>query len=294
MRILAIPNWSFAREKTLLRKFRDILSHPAVELHYLHADIDHNRTVTAFSGEDEVVVDMVFRLALAAFDVIDLTRHVGSHPRIGALDVCPIVVPKGHGQTMSGSELMNALAAVENLASHLASNFEIPIFLYEKSERGRHEADLPSLRKGGFGGLMERTLKPDFGPAQAHARLGATVVGVREFQLTIDVDLDTENLDVAAEIAALIRQMRSEGDDRMLGVRAMKMALPSRKMTQVSLDLTLPNVTGVDPIVDWIYEQATDADVRIAGVDLIGVIRDTDMPTATHLDVRPEQIVATD
>jgi glutamate formiminotransferase / 5-formyltetrahydrofolate cyclo-ligase len=289
MRLLAVPNWSFGREKALLRRFREVLGHPAVELHYCEADIDHNRTITAFSGEEDVVSDMIFRLAMFAFDTIDLNHHVGVHPRLGALDVCPLVIldqdPANRGV------LMRALAVAENLAGRLAASFDLPIFLYEKSERGRHEADLPSLRKGGFGALLETPLKPDFGPSGAHPRLGATVLGVRDPLIAFNVNFDTDDIDVAETLARQVRQMRVEGDERVLGVRVMGLALPSKDQTQLHFNLTLPDVTPVDPIIEWVYQQVTKVKVKIADSELIGVIRNTDVPGASRLLIRPMQIV---
>lgn len=290
MRLLAVPNWSLGRDKAMLRQFREILSHPAVELHYCEADVDHNRTVTAFSGEEDVVADMVFRLAMACFDSIDLNKHTGVHPRIGALDVCPLVILKEAARSPSG-QLMNALAVAENLAGRLAASFDLPIFLYEKSERGRHEADLPSLRKGGFGSLLDMRLKPDFGPSSAHPRLGVTVLGVRDPLIAFNVNLATEDIEIAQTLARQIRQMRSEGDGRVLGARVMGLPLPSRHLTQLNFNLTLPDLTAVDPIIDWVNEQVTNVNVKIADSELVGVIRNSDVSRATHLLIRPKQIV---
>ena len=290
MQLLAIPNWSFGRDRSMLRQFREILSHDLVSLHYCESDVDQNRTVTAFSGEDDVVVDMVLRLAIACFDGIDLNKHVGVHPRIGALDVCPFVILHPEDQT-GAAHLMNALAVAEDAASMLATTFDLPVFLYERSERGRREADLPSLRKGGFGGLLERDLKPDFGPKFPHPRLGVTVLGVRDFLLAFNVNLETDDLDVAKDLSRTIRQLRSEGDPRFLGVRALGLSLASRGLTQVSLNLTLPDVTSPDPIIEWITEQAVTQSIQIEGVELVGAIRKTDLPSSTRVPVRPAQII---
>ncbi len=290
MQLLTVPNWSFGRDKALLRKFREILSSDLITLHYCESDVDHNRTVTAFSGDEEVLTNTIVRLAMEAFDSIDLTRHVGVHPRIGALDVCPFVICKPDRRP-ADIQLMNALAVAEKTADLLAGMFDLPVFLYEKSERGRHEADLPSLRKGGFGALLERELKPDFGPSRAHLRLGMTVLGVRDFLIALNVNLEGEDLEIAKKLARQIRQLRTEGDARFLGVRALGLPLTSRKLTQISLNLTLPDLTPVDPIVEWIYEQVTAIDVRIANTELIGVIRDIDVPTASRLPIKPSQIV---
>lgn len=287
MRLLAVPNWSFGREKALLRQFQEVLAHPMVELHYCESDIDHNRTVTAFSGEATVVSDMVFRLAMAAFEVIDLTKHVGTYPRIGALDVCPLVILGSSGP----GTLLNAMAVAENLASQLAATFELPVFLYEKSERGRHEAELHSLRKGGFGALLETDIHPDFGPSRVHPRLGVTVLGVRDPLLALNVNLGTEDVDVAKTLARQMRQMRIDGDPRMLGVQAMGLSVPSRKQVQVCLALSLPDLTPVDPILDWVYERVTAVGIRLTDTELVGVIRNSDLAGAARLDVRPQQIV---
>lgn len=292
MRLLTVPNWSFGRDKALLRRFRELLTSDLITLHYCESDPDHNRTVTAFSGEDEVVVNTIMRLAMEAFDSIDLNNHVGVHPRIGALDVCPFVI--AHPQPRAAEvQLMNALAVAEKAASLLAATFELPVFLYEKSERGRHEADLPSLRKGGFGSLLNEELRPDFGPSYANPRLGVTVLGVRDFLLAVNVNLKSEDVEIVKEIAAQIRQLRMDGDTRFLGVRAQGFPLATRQQAQVNLNLTLPDLTPVDPILEWIYEQASAHDVKVAKTELVGAIRDIDVPLATRLPIKPAQILQT-
>lgn len=292
MRLLTVPNWSFGREKALVRQFKEILSHPLVTLHYCAADVDHNRTVTAFSAEEDVLADRIMRLAMAAFESIDLNKHVGVHPRIGALDVCPIVIAEPDRRSKE-AQLMTALAVAEDLAGHLSSAFDLPIFLYERSERGRHEADLQSLRKGGFGSLLEKNIRPDFGPAKANSRLGVTILGVRDFLIAMNVNFKTDDIEVCRTLAKQIRQSREEGDPRFLGVRALGLPLPSRGLTQLNLNLTLPDLTPVDPIVDWVFEQVSPVAINIEGTELIGVIRDVDVPTATHLQIKPAQIIKT-
>jgi glutamate formiminotransferase len=288
MRLLAVPNWSFGRNTHLLRQFKDVLETADVFVHYCQGDVDHNRTVTAFSGEPEVVESTILTLCSLAFDTIDLNRHVGVHPRIGALDVCPFVTVNG-----SETDFFRANAVAERVAAVVAGKYGVPVFLYERSERGRHEADLPSLRKGGFGGLAGRILKPDFGPQTFHDRLGVSVMGVRDFLIAMNVDFATEDLEVARSMAKHIRELRREGDPRFLGVRALGFPLASRKLVQLSMNATLPDITPVDPILEWVLDHAADARIRIAGTELIGVIRDVDIPTATRLPIRDQQIVET-
>ncbi len=287
MRVLTVPNWSFGRNKALLRRFESILTRSDLKVHFLESDMDHNRTVSAFSGEEKPVQEALLELAAEAFDTIDLNHHLGVHPRIGALDVCPFVPLDGQ---KDGVDVANAL--VERCAAAISGRFSVPVFLYEKSERGRHEADLPSLRKGGFGALLEQTIRPDFGPERAHPRLGVTVMGVRDFLLAVNVDLKEEDAVVAKRIGLAIRKLRSDGDPRFLGVRATGWALRSRKISQVSMNITLPDLTDVDPIVEWIIDEARKAGVAFVRTELIGVIRPQDLPGATRLSIHPDQVVA--
>lgn len=284
MRLLTVPNWSFGRSAALCRCFEETLEARPVAVHYLRGDLDHNRTVTAFSGEPSALSDALLSLAERAFDAIDLTRHVGVHPRIGALDVLPFVL-------LDDERLEEALAFAEAFARCLAETFEVPVFLYERSERGRHEGDLPSLRKGGFGGLIERELRPDFGPSRAHPRLGATVVGVRDPLVALNVDLRHPMASVARQIAGEVRDRRTQGDPTFLGVRALGLTLPSREMSQVSLNITLPDLTPIDPIVEWIEARARKLGVASAGAELVGVITARHLEGATRVPFQAAQVV---
>lgn len=284
MQVLTVPNWSFGRNRALSQSFDDILAAADVQVHYNRGDVDHNRTVTAFSGEWDDVRRTILALAREALPAIDLNRHVGVHPRIGALDVCPFVA-------MTPDSLAHLLVQVEELAAEIADRFDVPVYLYERSERGRHESALPELRKGGFAMLVGRELRPDFGPPRAHPLLGATVMGVREFLIAMNVNLRGDKLEVVRTIARDIRRLRQEGDPRFLGVRALGLPLASRRCVQVSMNLTLPDVTHVDPIVQWVFAQAKEAKMAVSGTELIGVIRDVDVATATHLPIHSAQIV---
>lgn len=284
MRLLTVPNWSFGRNRDLHIRFGTLLESSPVEVHYFQGDPDHNRTVTAFSGEPDAVHRTLMSLCEVAFEAIDLNRHNGVHPRIGALDVCPFVA--------SPADEPLALEIAELVADQIASDYQIPVYLYEKSEHGNHEADLPSLRRGGFGGLLGKRLRPDYGPTEAHPRLGVTVVGVRGPLIAMNVDLRSEDLALAKRFAKEIRDLRTEGDPRFLGVRALGLLLSSRRETQVSMNLTLPDLTSVDPIVQWVRERALKFKVAVARTELIGVIRPQDLPGATSLPIRDGQVVS--
>lgn len=283
MRLLAVPNWSFGPLSPLRERFHSLLDEAPVCVHYCRADIDHNRCVTAFSGELEAVEGTLHALAEEAFSQIDMRLHAGVHPRVGALDVCPLIPLEG--------DALEAMALAERFAADLARRHDLPIYLYEKSERGRHEGDLPTLRRGGFEGLAGRELRPDFGPSAVNPRLGATIVGVRAFLIAMNVDLRHPEAATARAIARELRDARQEGDTRLLGVRALGFELRSRKESQVSLNLTLPDVTRVDEVVEWITHQAALRAVEVGGTELIGVIRERDLSTATTLLPYEAQII---
>ncbi len=279
-RIICVANWSEGRRQVVLDDMRSALRQHEVNVHYDGADYDHNRMVTALSGAPSEVDTAMFAAAEIAFAKIDMRSHEGVHPRIGALDVCPFIV---RGDSMP---LDDALAFANGVGEKLANRYALPVFLYEKSESGKHARDLPSLRKGQYEGLLGRKLDADFGPAEANPQLGATVLGVRDWLLAMNVNLAEKEAATALRIARQIRLERTGGDQRFIGVRALGLKLASRGLSQVSMNLTQPDNTPADPIIEWIGGQA-----EISGTELIGVIRPQDAEKATRLPIAPEQIV---
>lgn len=284
MRILASPQWSFGRDRALLREFEEILTLFRLDIHYLQSNHDHNRTVSTFSGDAVAVFEAMERLCVAGLPRIDLQRHTGVFPRIGALDVAPFVAL----DDVSPQVLHRY---IDQLSWTLADFYQVPVFLYERSERPRPEDYLARMRKGGFGALLGRTLNPDFGPQQAHPHLGVVVLGWRDPLLTLNINLSTEDAGVARALASQMRHLRSEGDERFLGVHGLAMALPSQEQSQLHLNLTLPDLTPVDPVVEWVRVEASRYGAVLAGVHLVGAIRSRDLSGATRVRIRPEQLV---
>jgi glutamate formiminotransferase len=280
VQVLAVPNWSFGRDNGLLRAMRDLLEVGGVEIHFLKGDVDHNRTVSAFSGPADQVKEQLFQLAALVLPSIDLNRHLGCHPRIGALDVCPFI-PMGEPEEGFGDW-------VRSCGDELAERFDLPVFLYEKSSNGRA---LPGLRRQGFGGLLAGEIDPDFGPRRAHPRLGATVLGWRSFLIALNVNLKTEDPGPALTLARHVRDRRRDGDPMFRGVRALGFALPSQGLTQLSMNLTMPDHTPIDPILKWAQEHAALIGIESAGPELIGVIRPRDLEHAVELPFDPRQVV---
>lgn len=267
-----------------MRSMGDTLESLDVGIHYVESDVDHNRTVTAFSGQPEVVETALFRLAELALPSIDLNRHAGAHPRIGALDVCPFIPFKEPESAADFNQW------VDGVASAFAEKFEVPVFLYEKSARSPDRRSLPRLRRPGFGGLLEADLRPDHGPDRVHERNGATVMGWRDFLIALNVFLKEEHPTVAQNLAAKIRANR-DTDERFTGVRALGLYLPTREQSQLSMNITQPDLTPLDPILRWAYDAAARLGVHDDGAELIGVIRAKDMEHTTLLAPKPNQVV---
>ena len=205
-----------------------------------------------------------------------MMRHHGVHPFLGALDVCPFIFPE--------PPLDDGF--VVDFAAQLAHQYEIPVFLYEKSERGRHSASLPELRRGGFDALVDSEFDPDFGPGRVNARLGATIVGERDFLIAMNVNLPTTDFSLAKRIAREVRLARESGEVGFGGVRSLGFVLPSRDQVQVSFNLTRPDDTRPDDLIRFVSERA-----EIAETELIGVIRQRDLPHSTLLPIDRAQIV---
>ncbi|MCG9895181.1 MAG: hypothetical protein MH204_06875, partial [Fimbriimonadaceae bacterium] len=286
-RLLTVPNWSVGRERVIVRRMRDLLESAPVELHFCEADLDHNRTVTAFSGSADDVRQTLVALAEEALPAVNLNRHMGCHPRIGGLDVCPFIP---YRKPSDESESAALRLWVSETARQMAERWDLPIFLYRDSASGPGRPSLQQLRRGGFGGLLGRELDPDFGPRSAHPHLGATVMGWRSFLIALNVDFDQETPDLAETLAAKIR-VRRKDDPGFAGVQALGFALPSRGVSQLSMNLTQPDQTPIDPIISWIHDSAEVVGVKVLGPELIGVIRRRDLEHCTLVPFRQAQVV---
>ncbi|MCU0316689.1 MAG: hypothetical protein MUC92_08860 [Fimbriimonadaceae bacterium] len=285
MKVLTVPNWSFGRDRSLFRSVRDLLEQSNVTTHFCEGDLDHNRTVTAFSGESEEVKKILLSLADLILPSINLQRHVGVHPRIGGLDVCPFL-------PLTKTPPINFNDWVRVVAQEFAETHRVPVYLYEKSASPERKADLPSLRKGGFGGLLDRPLDPDFGPNQVNPYLGASVFGWREFLIAMNVNLRGENLAFSQKVAQMIRRNRQDKVPGFSGVRALGLPLATQGLVQVSLNLTQPHASPIDDVITFVEQQAEKAGEEVAWPELIGVILDQCLEHATKLPFRPEQVVS--
>lgn len=229
----------------------------------VHVDWDHHRSVYTLVGSGEELVETLLAGVRRAAERIDLTRHEGAHPRIGAADVVPLVplVPE---------EEPLAREAALALADRIAAELELPVFFYGGLRDDRREPAF--FRRGGPEELQRRIdageLAPDRGPARLHPRAGGVLVGVRRPLIAFNVNLRTNDVEVAREIARLVR----ERDGGFPGVRALGLDLPKAGLVQVSMNVTDWEAAALHEIVTRIAAEAEARGVEVAGSELVGLM----------------------
>lgn len=290
-RLLCVPNFSEGRRESVIQAVREAAQACGVWIHHLSWDPDHHRMVLAFSGSPSQVRKAVLATGAIAVAQIDLTQHTGVHPRIGAMDVVPFV-------PLQGITLAEALRFARRVARAFARQHGVPVYLYEHSAAPGRIRDLPTLRRGGFEAWVGKPLRgerrPDFGPARLHPTAGATIMGVRDPLIAFNVNLATDQVEVAKEIARRIRRERDR-NPALIGVRALGLFLASRRLAQVSLNLTRPDQTDPYQVLRYVEEQAQALGVPIANTELIGVLLTPQVApllnTLLKTALEPEQIV---
>lgn len=261
---------------------------PAVVADY-SSDADHHRSVVTFLGEPQDIRSAVFASAKVAVESIDLRRHKGAHPRIGAVDVVPLVPIRG--VTMDECVLLS-----REIAGDFADKLHVPVYLYERSALALHRLKLPDIRRGGFEALSAGSLDgdrlPDMGPTTCHPMAGAVVVGARGPLVAYNIDLDSQDMKVPQ---AIVRKIRS-GESGLTGVKAMSVHLNSRSRVQVSMNLTQPDETPVEPVFEFVEAEAKALGVSVAESEFIGLVSMRYLPaepreTIKALRLRDTQIL---
>ena len=266
MRILeCVPNISEGRDPEKISAIAETFKkHPEVKLLDVASDKDHNRTVFTFLGEPSRVREAAFSFAVKAIDLIDMRGHRGGHPRIGAVDVVPFV-------PIQGVKMAEAVEIARQFGKELGKR-GVPVYFYEEAARSPERRDLPAIRKGEYEGLKEKLTdpawKPDEGPSTFNARSGATVVGARFPLVAYNVNLKTEDLTLAKEIARKVRFK----DGGFPCVRAMGVDLKDKGLVQVSMNLTNYQVTNIPVVYDFIREQARQRGVEVEASEIVGLI----------------------
>jgi glutamate formiminotransferase/glutamate formiminotransferase/formiminotetrahydrofolate cyclodeaminase len=262
-----VPNFSEGRNQTTVRALVNAVeSVPGVWLLDHTMDRDHHRSVLSFAGEPDAVVEAAFRTIRVATDRIDLRKHKGVHPRVGATDVVPFV-------PLRGATMQDCIHLAKQLGQWVGTELEIPVFLYEQAALHRDHAPLESVRRGGLQGLAFRMASdpdwtPDFGPLRLHKTAGALVIGARPPLIAFNVNLRSTDLSLARSIAKDIRQ--SNGG--LPHLKAIGVELASRQMVQVAMNLTDYIITPLHVAFEAVRTLAAKHGVEVAGSEVIGLV----------------------
>lgn len=265
-----VPNFSEGRDRSVIEHcVQSVRSVPGAHVLHVDSNPDANRTVLTFAGSPTAVECAVQRLAVATLERIDMSRHHGAHPRIGALDVCPLV-------PLNGVSEGACLALAGRLAETLGS-LGIPVYLYEHSARAAYRRDLPTLRQGGYEALAARLCDPrwhpDAGPVKFQPRCGATVLGVRRLLVAWNISLNSSDLSLARGIARAIRDTGAPNRPyRLAQCRAIGWSMPGYGTVQVSTNLLNFTVTGLAEVYRAVRNLAAESGVTVLGSELIGLV----------------------
>lgn len=252
--LLAVPNVSEGRDRATIERLAGAFG--ALRLLDVHSDPDHGRSVLSFAGEQAEIAEGLLAGAREAVAAIDLSGHEGLHPHVGAIDVAPVV-------HLDSAARGPAIAAALTAAALIGDELGLPVFLYGALAAGRERAD---IRAGGLEGLRARmkagALAPDYGPPEPHPTAGAVLVTARAPLAAFNVDLDTDDVELARAIAADLR----EAGGGPPGVRAIGIYLPARGRAQVSFNVHDPAAVPLAQLLARVRERAPVAEAELVGL----------------------------
>ncbi len=260
-----VPNFSEGRRAEIVDAIVNALRLPGVKVLDCEMDADHNRSVITLVGAPAPIEEAAFRGIATAARLIDLDTHRGQHPRIGATDVVPFV-------PVRGVTMEDCVAMARRVGERVARELDIPVYLYEHAATRPERRDLAYIRRGEYEALKQEIATdpdraPDFGPKRI-GKAGATVIGARQFLIAYNVNLATDDLQIAKEIARVIR----EKGGGLKSVKAKGFMLHEKKIAQVSMNLTDFTVTGVLTALNAVKAEAAKRGVEVLESELIGLI----------------------
>jgi glutamate formiminotransferase/formiminotetrahydrofolate cyclodeaminase len=289
--IECVPNFSEGQDKNIIDAIVQAISARG-EVKVLNVDPGKatNRTVVTFVGTPEAVVEAAFAGIKKAAELIDMRRHKGEHPRMGATDVCPFI-------PISGVSMEEAAAHAKKLAKRVGEELNIPIYLYEYAQSNKDRSNLSVIRAGEFEGFSDKIKlpewKPDFGPAQIHETAGATVIGARDFLIAYNVNLNTKSTRLANRVAFDVREagrVKREGNPyhgpvvkdangepvripgKLKAVKAIGWYIEEYGMAQISMNLTNYKITPLHIAFEETCNAAQSRGLRVTGSELVGLV----------------------
>lgn len=261
-----IPNFSEGRDLEKVEKIIDTLrGRKGVKLLDYSSDSDHNRTVVTLIGEPEKLEKAIIDMAGEVYENIDMTKHQGGHPRMGALDVVPFVPVKE-------ITMEECIDIAKRVGKTIGEKFNIPVYLYEDAASSPERQNLATVRKGQYEGFFEKIKdpdwKPDYGPCEVNVKGGCAAVGARVPLVAFNVNLGTDNIEVANKIAKLVRNIGGG----LHFVKAMGVKLEDRNIVQVSMNLVNYEKTAVYRAFEMVKMEARRYGVPVVGSEVIGLV----------------------
>ncbi len=277
--IECVPNFSEGNDINIIRQIIDEIEKiDAVRLLNVDPGKATNRTVVTFVGTPEAAIDAAFMAIKKAGELIDMSKHKGEHPRMGAMDVCPLI-------PIANISMEETAKYALQLAKRVGEELMLPVYLYEAAQPDKSRSNLSVIRAGEYEGFAKKIVqpewKPDFGPAVFDAKRGATVIGARDFLVAYNVNLNTTSTRRANAIAFDVREAGrtvTENSNKknipgsLKSVKAIGWFIEEYGVAQISMNLTNINITPVHIAFDEVCTKATERGIRVTGSELVGLI----------------------
>ena len=285
MLIECVPNFSEGARpeiiETIVAKVRESSGARVLDL---QSDASHNRSVLTLAGDPDALSKAILALVDACVASIDLRTHRGEHPRLGAVDVVPFI-------PLEGATIADCVSLARKVGEAIAKTHNIPVFLYEDAASAPHRKGLEDIRRGQFEGLAAKLKdplwQPDFGPSEPHPSFGAVVVGARMPLIAFNVNLNTDDVEVAKKIAKGIRH--STGGFRFVKAMGLIVDIKGRKVAQVSMNMTDFTKTPLFRVVETIRNEAARYGVAVTGSEIVGLV-----PAQALIDAAEHYLQLTD
>ena len=288
--IECVPNFSEGLDLSIIKQItNEIESIEGVRLLNVDPGKATNRTVVTFVGNPQAVIDAAFLAIKKAGELIDMSKHKGEHPRMGATDVCPLI-------PIANISMEETAKWATKLGERVGKELQLPVYLYEAAQPNKERNNLSVIRAGEYEGFFKKIKlpewKPDFGPAEYDAKRGATVIGARDFLVAYNVNLNTTSTRRANSIAFDVREagrVKREGDSingkivtdangnpvsipgSLKSVKAIGWFIEEYGVAQISMNLTNINITPLHIAFDEVCKKATERGIRVTGSELVGL-----------------------
>ncbi|NOT52075.1 MAG: glutamate formimidoyltransferase [Chitinophagaceae bacterium] len=277
--IECVPNFSEGRDMNIIKQITDeIETVDGVRLLNVDPGKATNRTVVTFVGHPQGVIEAAFRAIKKAGELIDMSKHTGAHPRMGATDVCPLI-------PVADISMEETAKYAQQLAKRVGEELKLPVYLYEAAQPDKSRSNLSVIRAGEYEGFAKKIKqpewKPDFGPAAFDAKRGATVIGARDFLVAYNINLNTTSTRRANAIAFDVREAGRTVEENgvkvnkpgsLKSVKAIGWFIEEYGVAQISINLTNINITPVHIAFDEVCKKADKRGIRVTGSELVGLI----------------------